>query len=592
MSDAYLLFTIIGITLALLIWGYWRFDVVSIIALLVAVLVGIVPAAEAFTGFANPAVVTVGCVMVITQAIVRSGFVDYLVSRIHFITRSAVLHVGSLVFLAAVLSAFMNNIGALALLLPVALHTAIIAKRSPSLILMPLAFGSMLGGLTTVIGTPPNLLIASFKEQATGQAFAMFDFAPVGVVLALVGGVFLALFGWLILPERRKAPKTSEDMYQMDDYITEVKVVEGCKVIDNTVKDLEGMISEDITIVGLIRKKRRRLVIQPDEVLEKNDVLIVEGSHKALDHLVKKTKMVLVEGEKISAEILKSSDIALMEAVVAPNARIEGRSADSLRLRQRFGINLLALARQGKPFKKRLRQVKLRSGDVAMVQGDIATLRENIVSLGMLPLAERGVLVGLKRKALMTILIFAAAIVLTALRIVPVQIAFACTVLSFVLLEILPVRQVYDSVDWPVIILLGAMLPLGAALETTGGTHLITHFIMSLAGEYSPIWILAILLLISMTLSDVMNNAATVVVLAPIAITLAHSLGLNVEPFLMCVAVGASCAFMTPIGHQNNTIVMGPGGYQFSDYPRLGIFLELIVLCLGLPMILWIWPLS
>lgn len=590
MSDAHILFAIISTTLLMLIWGHWRFDVVAFVALMVAVLLGVVPASSAFTGFANPAVITVGCVMVITQAIVRSGLVDVIVKKIEFITQNIFMHVGSLVFLAAILSAFMNNIGALALLLPVALKTANKMNRSPSILLMPLAFGSMLGGLMTVIGTPPNLLISSFREKALGESYAMFDFAPVGIVLMIFGGIFLTLFGWMIVPERRKASKQSEDMYQIEEYLTEVKITEGSKVIGKTVKELEDMIEEKITLVGIIRNKRRRLIVKPDEELFVNDILIIEGSHQALDNLVSKTKVILVEGEIVSIEILKTSDIMLMEAVVAPDARIEGRSSASMRLRTRFGLNILAIARRGKPFKERLREVKMRAGDVALLQGAVTTIQENAVSLGFLPLQGRGVLVGLKKNAIITVLLFAIAIVLTALRIVPVQIAFACTVLTYVLLEILPVRDVYESVDWPVIILLGAMLPLGTALESTGATLLITNTIMNLAGDLSPLWILVILMIISMTLSDIMNNAATVVVLAPIAISIANTLNVNVDPFLMTVAVGASCAFMTPIGHQNNTIVMGPGGYIFSDYPRLGIFLELIVLALGVPMILWIWP--
>ena len=590
MLQVYLLFGILVVTLALFIWGRWRYDVVALLALIVSVLTGVVPFDRAFTGFANPAVITVVCVMVITYAITESGILDYVIKKITPVTKHELWHIAILTILTAFLSAFMNNVGALALMMPVAIQTSIKAKRSPSLVLMPLAFGSVLGGLVTSIGTPPNLLISAYREQVTGHAFSMFDYSPVGLVVALVGLVFIILIGWRFLPER-KAPSNAEDLFQMQDYITEVKVTEDSKVVGSTMRDLEHLIDADFLVVGLIRKKKKRLVIPADEVLQENDVLIIEGNHQDLEKLISKGKLELVNGGSVDSSKLSSDKVALMEAVVPQGSRVEGRSSQGMRLRSRYNVNLVAIAREGKPFKKRLNHVNLRAGDVVMLQGESESLKEDVVSLGFLPLVERGVQMGLPRKAFMPAIIFLCAIVLAAFQVLPVQIAFATAVVVLVITNIVPARKLYDSIDWPIVVLLGALIPVGQALDSSGATVVMARFIHDLSQYISPMFMIALLFFITMTLSDVMNNAATAVVMAPIAVTMAQTLHAHVDPFLMTVAVAASCSFLTPISHQNNTLVMGPGGYKFYDYLRMGIPLEIIIIIVAVPMILWIWPL-
>lgn len=590
MHEATLLFPILFGTLALFIWGYWRYDVVACIALMACIIVGAVPYSMAFSGFSNPAVVTVACVMVITYSINRSGVIDYLVKSLTPVTSHAVLHIATLTVLAAVLSAFMNNVGALALLMPVAIQTAIKAKRSPSLVLMPLALGSALGGLITSIGTPPNLLISSYRTQVVGQPFAMFDFAPVGICCAAVGVLFIVTIGWRLLPIRRKSTGQTEDMFQIEDYITEVHIPEKSPMVGKSIAELETLIEGDIAIVGFIRKKKKRLVFPHSEKLQIDDVLIIEASHNDLERLLRAGKLDLVGVQKISKESLRSDQVGVLEAVIPPGSKLEGRSSKTLRLRTRFHINLLAIARRGRPFKQRLSDVRLQAGDIVMLQGEMETLRETAVGLGMLPLIERGVEVGIKRSAIFPILIFGIAIVMAAMQVVPVQIAFAGAVVGLIVTNVLPVRRLYEAIDWPVIVLLGAMIPVGGAMQATGGTAIIADGFVALAGTFSPYIILGLLMLITMTLSDLMNNAATAVVMAPIGVSIAKALELNVDPFLMAVAIGASCSFLTPIGHQNNILVMGPGGYKFIDYFKIGILLELIIIAVGLPMILWVWP--
>lgn len=590
MQESALLFLILAGTLGLFIWGYWRYDLVAAIALMACVAVGAVPFSSAFSGFSNPAVITVACVMVITEAINRSGVMDYVVRQLTPITASPFPHIASLTILAALLSAFMNNVGALALLMPVAIRTASKAKRSPSLVLMPLALGSALGGLCTSIGTPPNLLIANFRQRITGHPFAMFDFAPVGITLAVVGVLFIILIGWRMIPIRRKSAEAVEDMFHIQDYITEIRIPESSNVVNKSIRDLENLIEGDVAILGLIRNTRKKLVFQYNDRLRADDVVIVEAPHSDLEKLLQAGKLELVGG-KISKDQLRSDDVAVVEAVIPMGSQIEGRSSFSMRLRSRFHINLLAISRRGTAFKQRLSKVLLQAGDVVLIQGHSETLRETIVSLGLLPLEERGVEVGIKKRALVPFLIFLVAILVATFGLAPVDISFAGAVIMLVLTNALPTRQLYKSIDWPVIVLLAAMIPVGAAMQATGGTDLIARQVIWVAGHYSPVVILGILMVITMTLSDIMNNAATAVVMAPIAISLAQALNVNADPFLMGVAVSASCSFLTPIGHQNNVLVMGPGGYKFSDYFRVGIFLELLILALGLPMIVWIWPL-
>jgi len=591
MTQIVLLFIILLLVLVLFIWGKWRYDIVALTGLLLAVIVGIVPYESAFSGLGNPAVITVACVMIITFAINQSGILDFFIKRLTPVTHHYVMHLGILTFITAVLSAFMNNVGALALMMPIAIQTSLKAKRSPSLVLMPLAFGSVLGGLVTSIGTPPNLLISAYREQLVGQSFSMFDFSPVGLVAAVVGILFIILLGWRLLPLRKATTRTG-DLFQIQDYITEIKVPKGSQLIGKSLKELEEIIEAEYFVVGLIRQKKKKLAIRREELLQANDILIIEASHTELEKLIHKSKFELVTGDKVSSDILRSETIGLIEAVVPQGSRFEGRSSNSLRLRQRYHLNIIAIARQGKPFKQRLSHVNLHAGDVVLIQGNVESLQDNISRLGLLPLVERGVQVGLPKRAYGPTLIFLFAIFLAGFQVLPVPICFAIAVIMMVIFNMLPVRRMYDAIDLPIILLLAAMIPLGNALQTTGATHLIASALDTLTGRSHPYIILGVIFIITMTLSDLMNNAATAVVMAPVAAAVAQSMNLNLDPFLMTVAVAASCSFLTPISHQNNTLVMGPGGYKFFDYFRMGLPLEIIILVVSIPMIAWVWPLQ
>ncbi len=589
MHDALIVVIVLAITVIFFIWGFWRYDTVALISLVTLVFLGQIPASEAFIGLSNPAVITVAAVMIITKAINQSGLVEQVVSHIAPLTKNTILHIGLLTVITAVLSAFMNNIGALALMMPIAISSAVNAKLSPSTVLMPLSFASVLGGLCTSIGTPPNLLISSYKEEITGKAFSMFDFSPVGVTVAVICIAFIALVGWRLIPIRQKATSDSQEKYPIQDYITEIKIPESSSVVGLNRYKLEHLIQGDFTLLGIIRQRKKRLSVPHDEILQAKDILIIEASHDDLHNLLEAGQLELVGGEIISPESLRGDDIATNEAVVPPGSRIEGRSWQRMRIRSRLQINLLAIARAGRAFRNRLNHVNLNAGDVVLLQGRAETIQENIINLGLVPLAERTINVGFRRRMLVPILAFVVAILIAGFNITSVAVAFTAAVLFLVVFNVMPMRRVYQGVDYSIIILLAAMIPIGGALQSSGATKIISDGILHFAGTGSPTLIVALILIITMTLSDIMNNAATAVVMAPIASSMAQSMHLSVDPFLMAVAVGASCSFLTPISHQNNTLVMGPGGYKFYDYLRLGLPIELIVLVVAIPMISWYW---
>ena len=415
----YIILIILSFTMVLFIWGRWRYDVVALIGLAISVVCGVVQFKDVYSGLENPAVITVACVMIISQAITRSGILHPIMHRLSKLTKNLTLQVASLSIMTAILSAFMNNIGALALMMPIAIQSARENNRSVSLLLMPIALGSALGGLSTLIGTPPNLLVSAYRQQITGHAFSMFDFAHCGALLAVIGVLFIIIIGWRLLPKRVKASKSSGDMFQILDYITEIKITEKSSAVDSTVKELEALIQCDYTIIGLIRNNTKRLGITSSQQLQVNDILIIEAAPDDLQKLLHVGHFELVAHTELSRDSLKTDTVTLLEAVVPQASRIEGRSSKSMRLRSRFQINILAIAREGTPFKQRLSRVKLQAGDVVLLQGPSITLQETAMRLGFLPLIERGVQVGTSKKKFMPLIIFAVAILLSALQLNP-----------------------------------------------------------------------------------------------------------------------------------------------------------------------------
>jgi di/tricarboxylate transporter len=587
--DQWVVFITLLMVMILFAWGRIRHDFVALISLFFLVITGIIPAYKAFNGFGHPAVITVAAVLVIGKSLEHSGLIDLLGKWVMKIGKRLIIQIITLSVLVGVASAFMNNVGALAIMMPVAIGLARKGGHPPSYLLMPIAFASLLGGMTTLIGTPPNIIIATIRAEETGTAFGMFDFSPVGAGLAVAGILFVSLLGWRLLPKRQTA-RSQDDMFDIEDYITEVKITPASRIKGHSINDLSKVTEAEIQILGLIRNKQRIHAPSPEEVLKLGDIVILESDADGLKTFLDDTKTRLVGDKKFRKDAEGSKNIQVSEAVVMADSPIVGQSAVALRMRSRYGVNLLAVARRGKKIRKRMDHVVFQTGDVLLLQGREHLLEETITSLGCLPLAQRRLRLGYKQKIPLALGIFLLSIIAVVAGWLPVQIAFGMAAVAMVLSGVLPLKNVYTSIDWPVIVLLAAMLPVGNALRTSGGAAAIASQIMHV-GENMPPWVLlTIILVATMFLSDIINNAATVVLMAPIAISVANGLNISSDPFLMAVAVGGSCAFLTPIGHQSNTLVMGPGGYKFTDYWRMGLPLELIITAAGVPLIMFFWP--
>ena len=588
--DQAILFALLIAVFGLLIWGRWRYDLVAFGALVAALLTGAVPVDQAFAGFGHPATVIVALVLIVSRGLSNAGAIELASRWIVDSGRSLVAHIGLMAGFSAALSAVMNNVAALALLMPVDLQAAAKAKRSAALTLMPLSFATILGGMVTLIGTPPNIIVASFRGEALGTPFGMFDFAPVGAVTALAGVLFVALIGWRLIPKARGEQGAPREAFELESYVAELKVKEDSESAEKTLAELEAAIEEsEADILGILRGGRR-LSARGDTKLKAEDVIVLQGGPEAIEKAAGSLKLEYGDGAA-EPEHLKNEDLELMEAVVPVGARAEGRSAETLGLRWRHGVTLLGISRQGHPFRERVRKLTIQAGDVLLLLGSAERQNEVVSWLGCLPLAGRGLQVMQRHKAGLAVGIFAAAIAAASFGLVYLPVALAAVAVLYAFLRIVPPSQIYESVEWPVIVLLGAMIPIGQALETSGGTALIAQGLVEVSRGESAVLALGLLMIVTMTLSDVINNTATAVIAAPIALGTAERLDVNPDPFLMAVAVAASCAFLTPIGHKNNTIILGPGGYHFGDYWRMGLPLEILVVAVSLPMILLVWPL-
>ncbi|AJE16102.1 SLC13 family permease [Stutzerimonas balearica] len=608
-GDQLIVFGVLAATLVLFIWNRWRYDLVALGALLACAQSGVVPAGEVFAGLAHPAVISVAAVLVLSRGLLNAGVVDSVARRLMQVGERPWAQVAALTGIVALSSGFMNNVGALALFMPVAIWMSRQSGRSPSYLLMPLAFGSLLGGMLTLIGTPPNLIIAGYRAEAGEAPFGMFDFLPVGAAVTLAGVVFIALLGWRLVP-RRQEQEGNGDLFEISAYLTEVRVPEGCKYAGRTLHALINAVRDeaDVQVIALIRGEERQRMPSTYEVLREADILLVEADSDSLKALLDVTGVELAadsdgqkdkpddepaaeqgQGEKKAKD--RHGELTLAEAIVTPGSMLVGTTASGLDLRERHGVNVLAVARQGQRLRQRLGQIRFAAGDILLVQARENALQASLSGLGCLPLASRGLSITTPRNVLLASAIFALTLGVIALGLLPAAVALVTGALVMILVGLIPLGRIYESIDMPVIVLVAAMLPVGEALETTGGSQLIADALLGLGQSLPAAATLALLMVAVMLISNVVNNAAAAVLAAPVAISLARGLEASVDPFLMAVAIGASCAFLTPIGHQSNTLVMAPGGYRFGDYWRLGLPLSILVVLCAVPAILWVWPL-
>lgn len=584
-----LAFGILFLALVLFASGKLRHDIVALIALVAVGLAGLVEPAEIVSGFGHPAVITVAAVLVVSEALRTSGLVDVVVQRIGPLTKTATGHIAILTGVVALASSFMNNVGALAIMLPVALATATERGRPPAMLLMPIAFGSMLGGMITLIGTPPNIIIASFRRSYAEEPFHMFDFAWVGLPIAVIGILFIALGAWRLIPRERKGGVQPEDMFSLEEYVIEVRVRDKSPLAGRRVAHMETAAGEEIAIAARIREDGQLYQPESWQPIAAGNLFILRADPAELTEFLDTQGLELVGPDGDIRSDITSSDLKLMEAIVGPNSQLIGFGPRTLARLSQGEFQLFAVARQGEPIGGRLHNVRFQTGDVLLLQTREGEDLKVPVELGLLPLPERGLRLGGPRRLGTAFAIFAGAIGLSMTGILPIAVAFIAAIVLYVIIGILPLRDLYRHIDWPVIVLLGAMIPVGQALQNTGADLLIAETIAGVA-DTLPVWaVVALLLIATMVLTDVVNNAATALIMAPISIAIAQVLDVNPDAFLMTIAIGASCAFLTPIGHQSNTLVMGLGGYKFSDYWRLGLPLETVVVLVAVPLIMFFW---
>jgi di/tricarboxylate transporter len=584
---------IVLVMLVLFLSDRIRYDMVGALALCAAALTGVVPPAQVFEGFGNPVIIIIASVLVLSRAIAVSGVVEASVRRLLRRLRTTALQVGALTAAVTFLSAVMKNVGTLGIFIPIAIQTAERSGRPPSRYLMPLAFGSLVGGTMTQIGTSPNLLISVVRQQAVGRPYHLFDYAAVGLPLSVLTVLFLSV-GWRLIPDGRKGTALPERRFAIEGYTTEALLPESSPYAGKTVADLEALAEGDISVNAIIREHDRRYIPGRHWTLFRDDVLVLQADPVALKQVVDQARLTLRGAKEIAAAVPhgKDDELETVEAIVTADSPLIGRTPEELRLRQVYEVNLLAVSRGGNRSVVRLRHESLQMGDVVALQGRAAQMPEILSRIGCLPLAERNLTLGRSRTRWLPVAILAGAMALVAIGFLPVQIGFFLASVLVVLFRSITPREAYEAIDWPIIVMLACLIPVGEAVRETGAAGLIADWLSVAAIHLPGGMAVGLILVVSMLVTPLMHHAAAVLVMGPIAAAVARNLGYAADPFLMAVALGASCDFLTPIGHQNNLLVMGPGGYRFTDYWRLGLPLTLMVAIFGTGLITIAWPLK
>ncbi|MDT7951778.1 MAG: SLC13 family permease [Acetobacteraceae bacterium] len=581
-TDQILSFSLLGLTIAAFAWGRLPYDLVALTSLGVGLVVGIIPAKHAFEGFSDDVVIIIAAALVVSAAIARSGVVEAVMRPITARLTTTATQVPVLSACCMALSMVTKNVGALAVFMPVALQICRRNKTPASAVLMPMAFSAMLGGVVTMVGTAPNILIAKVRADTIGKPFGLFDFTPVGLTVALAGLVFVS-FAWGLLPRGRRGASGLEAAFNLEDYTAEANVPAKSAVVGRTIAEVEAMAEGDVQVAMVIRERFRRLPPRADSLVRENDLLLLRGEPSDLDRLVARADVQLAGAASGEAQIV--------EGVVTAESSLVGRTLAQAQFEQRHEISVMAVSRSGQRIGQRLATVRLRAGDVIVLRSASPQMADTLGALHILPLAHRSITLGRNERSLWPALVLVAAMGLVAAHVLTVGVAFFLAAVVMLLMRTMTMHEAYETVEWHVLILLGALIPVTHALHDTGGTALLANLVLSVVQGLPGPWALGFILVVTLIVTPFLHNAPTVLIMGPIAASVATKLEFSVDPFLMAVALGAGCDFLSPLGHQCNTLVMGPGGYRFADYPRLGAPLSLIVILVGLPMILWVWPL-
>ena len=602
-----LVYAVILLTLVMLVFEIWRYDIIAMIGMLLLVILGMIPVEEAFAGFGHPAVVTIAAVLIVSRGLQNTGVADLVARWMSGVGDRLALQLAILCGLVVISSAFMNNIAALAIFIPVAIRISMKSRRPASLYLLPMAFSSHFGGLITLIGTPTNLIVSELRVERVGMAFNMFEFAPIGLGIAVVGVAFIAILGWRLIPQREAKTAEGNGLEKVD-YLTEIEVPASSKLTGLRLRDLSSVTDAEAWVAAILRDDERVSSPSGSDRIYAEDILLVQAEAPHLRQFIFDTGGQLTESKPIEEELvtkgddaetsfwedlksqLLSDDIETIEAVVRPDSILARKTARAVDLRARYGVNLLAISRCQENLRESIGSTQLESGDVLLLQTHHENMAETLQNLGCLPLAEREINLE-PRNLILGLGIFLAALLSASLNLLSVPTAMTAAAVAMVVTGVLTLHEAYQNVQWPIVILLGAMLSLGGAMELTGGDQLIADQILRVSHVVPPAALLVVIMLATMMLSDIVNNAAAVVLMSSIALGVARGLGVSIDPFLVAVAVGGACAFLTPVGHEANVLVFDVGGYEFGDYWRLGLPLELLITAVTVPLLLWIWPL-
>ncbi|MCF6178454.1 MAG: SLC13 family permease [Geopsychrobacter sp.] len=574
--DALLVLFILSVSILLFASNRIRVDLVSLMILLALGITGLVTPAEAFSGFSNPAVITVAAMFILSSGLTHTGALQPLTSRLLEISRQSEQRmVITIMLTSALFSAFINNIAATALLMPLTIEMGKKGNVNPSKLLIPLAFGSLLGGVCTLIGTPPNLLANALLMQHAGTSFSMFDFTPLGIVLLIAGVLYMSTFGRRFLPERKTGTLTSA--YQVKAYIAEVEVLPGAAIANKTIAASRLEENHALKVRAILRGRQKFPFPHRNRKILAGDILFVEGNPKTILQLHRAEGLQVVpEKEYPKDPHREREDVLVIEASLTPTSEMVGKTLREVKFAETYGLTVLAIWRSGAPVVRKVDHVILRFGDVLLLQGT----HDHVVHLsknhGFLLLGDIETSPYRPHRGPASIAILAGAILLATGGIMPIMLSATLGALLMVLSRCLSIKDAYESIDWSIILLIAGTLPLGIAMESSGLAAKIAGFLIQFSGTLGPWPVLSILIFLTILLTAIMSNAATVVLLAPIAYSTAISLNVDPKPFFMGIALAASICFISPIGHQSNALVMGPGGYRFSDYTRSGMGLNLI----------------
>jgi len=595
-----MVFVVIVATITLLIWNKFRYDLVAVLAVLILILTETLALEEALGNFGHPVIFIVGAMFILSRSVTNSGLIEIITRKITFLQSHIALQILTLASITALASAFINNLGALALMMPIAIHMAHKSKRSPALYLIPLAFSSHLGGFLTLIGTPRNLIVSSFREEATGQNFGFFDFGLVGLPLAVLGLIFLSTIGWRFFKDIKN--KDSESLQSIN-YVTEVYVPTDSVLIGQPLNSIKPKADADsqLGFISIIRSRTTIPFLSGLEIIEPEDTLLIEADPETLNDIVETNHLVLTGEKAIEDSFSPGDEKSTLEAIVSPGSALTGQSWGDIPLKLKFGVNLLAIARYGEKIGSKINETRIHTGDIILFSGRQQSVQDTITKLGCYPLAERPLLLGRKLTIPLTLTIFILTIVVASTNLLPLALTFLSSAIIVLLLNLVSIKQAYQAIEWPILITIGSMLSIGTALKETGGSETIAVFLTQISEFIALISrvnmidpaliILAVVLITAILLSDFINSTSSAVIMSPIAISLAASLGISPDPLLMAVAIGASCAFLTPTGHESNTLVMETGGYKTTDYIKIGLPLEILIVITSLLLIPVFWPL-